>query len=676
MERWTERSDQSESDEARQSTASGLAHTLLRQLGGRWQWCGVPRALLAMLAVSAFLVAGLWTQQLPARADNGLTIHAPALAGTVGASFAAQFTASGGDGQDYQWTLISGSLPAGLSGQQIANTYVISGAPEVTGATVFTLRVARGEAHQDGQFSIVVQPPIAITTSSLASGSQGTPYQAVLAASGGVTPYTWALTAGGLPPGLTLSASNGSIDGTPLSGGSSFTVRVTDQVGATTTRQFSIAIAEAAAPLAMVTTVLPGAQLNVAYTWTVVTGQMPGLTLNSATGRITGTADVDDPTSFSVTIRVTDSDGTSVEDEFTIQVTAQAAGAPLAVVSTSLPSGTVGQAYVHLQPLEASGGTPPYQWSIVGSLPPGLGLSGAGVLSGTPTQADTFSFSVRVTDAAGGEATRPLSITIGSPPIVPSPGPGPGTTTSTLPPAALPEAGGLQVPVTAFEQVAIQPGQSAAVETVSESGATARVEAPAGALSGGSLVVAALADLDALIDDAPPPTGTSTVLVGFVFQVLDDDGEAVTGAFESPVTLTFVLPSDALPSDASLSEVALTYWNGEAWVEVDATAELLPDGTVQFTAQVTHFTIFALTHLPGRGAFNPAPHTSGLTLTQWGGGTTSILTDALAGGLRLWVFADGRAYGYQPSAPPVVNVSFMERFPNGLSAGHLVLIAR
>jgi len=87
---------------------------------------------------------------------------------------------------------------------------------------------------------------------------------------------------------------------------------------------------------------------------------------------------------------------------------------PLTITTATLPAATVGAAYTAT--LTATGGTPPYSWSIAsGTLPAGLTLAGGtGVISGTPTATGTSSFTVQVTSAALDSATAPLSITVNS----------------------------------------------------------------------------------------------------------------------------------------------------------------------------------------------------------------------------------------------------------------------
>lgn len=91
-----------------------------------------------------------------------------------------------------------------------------------------------------GYFSSVGGPvPVA---SELKGGTTGTAYSETISAQGGTGPYTFAITSGALPAGLSLSTS-GTISGTPTATGTStFTVTVTDSGGATGSQPFSITI--------------------------------------------------------------------------------------------------------------------------------------------------------------------------------------------------------------------------------------------------------------------------------------------------------------------------------------------------------------------------------------------------------------------------------------------------
>ncbi len=85
-----------------------------------------------------------------------------------------------------------------------------------------------------------------ISTVSLPAGAVNTAYSQTLTAAGGTAPYSWSVSAGTLPAGLTLSAA-GVLDGTPTAEGtSSFTVRVTGANSASSTKDFSVTINAAA----------------------------------------------------------------------------------------------------------------------------------------------------------------------------------------------------------------------------------------------------------------------------------------------------------------------------------------------------------------------------------------------------------------------------------------------
>jgi hypothetical protein len=244
------------------------------------------------------------------------------------------------------WTLAAGSsLPAGLT---LSTAGVISGTPTTAGTSTFTVTVSDSTIPTaktaSKAFSVTVNPAGAVltisTTSPLPAGTVGTAYTQTLTATGGTTPYSWALAAGSpaLPAGLTLSTA-GVISGTPTASGTvSVNITVTDAATATATQAFSITINPAGAALTITTT------------------------------------------------------------------------SPLAAAIFGTP---------YSQTLAATGGTAPYSWALASgstALPAGLTLSAGGVISGTPTapavpNATTSNFTVGVTDAVLGTATKPLAIT-------------------------------------------------------------------------------------------------------------------------------------------------------------------------------------------------------------------------------------------------------------------------
>jgi hypothetical protein len=175
-------------------------------------------------------------------------------------------------------------------------------------------------------------------------------------------------------------------------------------------------------PLAITTITLPngttGTAYNAAlgatggappYTWALVTPPLPtGLNLGGG-GVIAGI-----PTAagtFTFTVKVTDSLGASKQAVLTIVVVST----PLLITTAALPDGVNGSAYSFT--LLATGGAPAYVWSLAsGTLPtpaaPAFAISPGGVISGTPTGAGTFSFTVKVTDSAFNTAVANLSIKI------------------------------------------------------------------------------------------------------------------------------------------------------------------------------------------------------------------------------------------------------------------------
>jgi hypothetical protein len=334
--------------------------------------------------------------------------------GTVGSAYSQTLTASGGT-TPYTWSITVGALPAGLS---LSTAGTITGTPTTTGTSNFTVQVKDANASTATQpLSIVVSPAVLrVTTTTLAGGTVSTAYSQTLTATGGTTPYTWSITVGSLPAGLSLSTA-GAITGTPTTAGtSSFTVQVKDANASTATQPLSIVVSSAV--LQVTTTTLAGGTVNTAYsqsltasggtapyTWSITVGSLPaGLSLSPA-GAITGTPTTAGTSSF--TVQVKDANASTATKALSIVVSS----AVLQVTTTTLSGGTVNTAYS--QTLTASGGTTPYTWSItVGALPAGLSLSPAGTITGTPTTAGTSNFTVQVKDANASTAPQPLSIVV------------------------------------------------------------------------------------------------------------------------------------------------------------------------------------------------------------------------------------------------------------------------
>ena len=255
------------------------------------------------------------------------------------------------------------------SGSTAGGTQVtISGSNFVSGATVQfggttgtsvsfvsgTQLKATTPAHAAGAITVAVTNPsspasapfssftyttatsaLAVSTTSLSAGTVGTVYSASVQASGGTTPYTWSLSSGTLPAGLTLSSA-GAISGTPTAAGTaSFTVQVKDGANATATKSLSIVVAAAASVTLSINGSISIAASNgvpysstdqatggtLPYSWSVTSGQLPtGLSLTSTTGNIAGTPTTNGQYTF--TLQVTDSSTTkqAASTSYTISV--------------------------------------------------------------------------------------------------------------------------------------------------------------------------------------------------------------------------------------------------------------------------------------------------------------------------------------------------------------------
>lgn len=238
-------------------------------------------------------------------------------------------TASGNTGA-VSWSQPSGVLPPGLTLNQ--NTGVISGTPTSAGTYTFTIQATDTTTTESAtkQFSVTINSAPSISTTSLPNGLVGQLYQSQIVKNGGTGPFTWLVTSGTIPPGLQLDSASGLISGTPQSQNqSSFTVRLTDSTGSSTTQSFTLSMN---ASLIITTPTLPIASTSAAfsqilaasggqspYTWSVSSGALPaGLALDVNTGLISGTPTTSGSNTFYVS--VTDKVGTVASNQYTIIV--------------------------------------------------------------------------------------------------------------------------------------------------------------------------------------------------------------------------------------------------------------------------------------------------------------------------------------------------------------------
>jgi large repetitive protein len=345
---------------------------------------------------------------------------------------------------------VGSSATLGTATSFIGNILALTSITLTTGANVSGRVLARNGAVTMDTNNVAVCGPnvtcpvITVNPATLPNGVVGTPYSQTVSAVGGTGPYTFTVSSGALPTGLTLNATTGVISGTPNTAGTfNFTITATDSNGCPGSRPYSIVMAPPGCPVITVNpaTLPPGiigtpySQTVSAtggtapYTFTVSSGLLPpGLTLNATTGVISGTPNL--PGQFSFTITATDANGCPGSRPYSI-VIALLPGCPFITVSpATLPTPVLGVPYN--QTITASGGTPPYTFTVSsGALPPGLNLNPTSattaVISGTPTTAGTFNFTITATDANGCPGSRTYVFVIpGGPP------PPPGGTVPTL----------------------------------------------------------------------------------------------------------------------------------------------------------------------------------------------------------------------------------------------------
>ncbi|MFS8383687.1 autotransporter domain-containing protein [Xanthomonas campestris] len=483
-------------------------------------------------------------------------------AATAGSAYSQNLSASGGTAP-YSFAVTAGALPAGLT---LSAAGVLSGTPTATGSFNFTATATdSGGSPTSGNRAYtltVAGATVTLPATSLPAGTAGQAYSGALnPATGGIPPYTYAVTAGALPAGITLNGSSGALTGTPGSVGSfAFSVTATDSTSGTPsqgTRGYTLNIA--APPIVVAPSTLPAATRGTAYsqtlsasggtapyTYALASGALPaGLTLAS-NGTLSGTATVEG--SFNFTVTATDANSFTASQAYAVTV----AGPNLALPASSLPAGTAGQAYAAtIAP--ATGGTGPYSYALsAGVLPNGVVLDTAtGGLSGTPTLSGTFNFTLTVSDSTpspAAQASRSYTLSIAAPVIVVAPTALPAATRGTAYSQTLSASGG-----TAPYTYAVSAGNVPAGLTLASNGTL---------------------------------SGTATVEGGFNFTVTATDANTFTASQAYAVTVAgpnLALPASNLPAGTAgqaYTAAISPATGGTAPYSYALTAGALPSGVV------------------------------------------------------------------------------------------------
>jgi hypothetical protein len=386
--------------------------------------------LLALLAYDTLSPLNSTTATLTITVDPpDLVVSVPAIpAGKVGEPFHLALSVSGALG-NVSWSVVSGQFPDGVNLD--ATSGEIAGTPTTFGTTTALVQAqdSWGAFHTAVRTVTVTIAPasIQISTSALPAAVYHSRYEATLTATGGTGSYRWSVTAGEVP-GLAVDGS-GLVTGEPQCIGSfSLNVEATDTKWPGYMSSGTVSLEIVPTPFSVSIPAAPVGVIGSPYsltastsgqvgtvTWSLGSGQLPpGLTLN-ATGAISGV-----PTAFGVftaVVQAHDSYSTCGTPEVTRtaerSVVIAIAPLPIAITTATLPSGHVRKPYRAV--LESTGGTGDTTWSLVdGRVPDGLSLSSAGVISGRPTAAGTFSFTVQASDVgwAGNAANRTFSVTI------------------------------------------------------------------------------------------------------------------------------------------------------------------------------------------------------------------------------------------------------------------------
>jgi large repetitive protein len=285
----------------------------------------------------------------PSMANVGITTTSVPN-GTVKTPYSAVVSASGGC-TPYKWVIVSGALPAGLSAKASSTTtsLTLAGTPTTAATYNFAVKVTGcGGGVSQASYKVVVQTAavnLGITTTSVPNGTVKTAYSAVIRASGGCTPYKWAIVSGALPAGLSAKASSTTtsltLAGTPTTAATyNFVVKVAGCGGGVSQASYKVVVQAATANLGIPTTSVPNGTVNTAYsaavrasggctpyTWAIVSGALPAGVSAKASSTTTSLNLAGTPTTaatYNFTVKVTGCGGGVSQASYKVVVQAAA----------------------------------------------------------------------------------------------------------------------------------------------------------------------------------------------------------------------------------------------------------------------------------------------------------------------------------------------------------------
>jgi len=377
--------------------------------------------------------------------------------------YGVRLAAAGGNGS-YAWAPAAGtSLPAGLTFSASGD---LQGTPSVAGTFSFDVTVNSGAVQQTQTFMLTVTPgniPLSIVDQDLPAAEFGRAYEGRLLAVGGKPPYVWKLgPAGRLPSGLAVSTEGGIEGRANEAGDFTFSVELTDSAMTTVQKDLRLRVVTPAS-MHIATSRLRTAFLKqeyaqqlvavggrAPYTWSVLRFQRLPQNVTETPG-VEGTdfpmgfgIFIDDGKTdflrgepkaaglYAVTFRAVDDAGA---EDFTTLLLEVSYTEPLTIVTTSLPDAFQGVPYGPTlssnRERESTGlvysvpcvqqAVRPTQFACAPvspeqGLPPGVTLSSNGMFGGAPAATGSsdqvFSFLVKVTDDAGRQDIRSLSIRV------------------------------------------------------------------------------------------------------------------------------------------------------------------------------------------------------------------------------------------------------------------------